>query len=79
MANVIDPCFLQGIRNKGLDEMMGGAGEALDLVKILQASNIENMVNAITPFLGGQSAATRETLYSVFLMQCLSGMAEGQQ
>ncbi len=73
------PRFLQRIRNDGLDEMLGGAGEALDLAQILQASALENVVNAVAPFPVGQDAVARETFCAVFLMQRLSGMAQGRQ
>ena len=79
MAHLIDPRFLQRIRNDGLDEMLGRAGEALDFAQILQASAVENVVNAVTPFPVGQDAVARETFCAVFLMQRLSGMAQGRQ
>ena len=79
MAHLIDPLFPRRIRNEGLDEMLGGADEALDLAQILQASAVENVVSAVTPFPVGQDAVARETFCAVFLMQRLCGMAQGRQ
>ena len=77
VTQVIDPCFVQVIQNVRLDETMGGTADALYLMKVLQASAVDDMINAVAPMVAGKDDNTRKALYAVFLTQCISAMVQG--
>ena len=73
---VIDPCFLTMIRNKGGVPNLS-EDEALNILKTVQAESVESMIQQITPLLEGQDRGTRTSLYRMFSKTCIEGGTGG--
>ncbi len=71
---VIDPCFMQGIRDNKLDVTLG-KDEALKLLKMMQRENVETMIRAVQPLVVGKELSVRRAVYTMGLSQCLQGMS----
>lgn len=76
MTQVIDPCFLQGIEDQGLDEMLG-EDEALELLKMMQAKQIEQLIGIVEPLVVQKEYSVRQAVYTMALSQCIHGMRSG--
>jgi len=76
IANVVDPCFLQYIRDSGLDSM--GEENALLLLKTTQANEVEEMIEAVYPTLVGKEADMQKILYGVFTRRCIAHINRNQ-
>ena len=76
MTEVIHPCYRAIMRHKG-----GIVGvtedEALELLLLMQAKNVEIMVATIRPLVSGKQRKARELLYQLGLRQCISGGTGG--
>ena len=75
-THVIDPCFLQGIKDQELDEMLG-EDEALELFKVMQAKQIEQLIDIVEPLVIQKEISVRQAVYKMALSQCIQGMRSG--
>ena len=76
MEHVIDPCFLEGVRDHGLDEQLGEQ-EALKLMKMMQAEQVDAMVGVLLPLVEGHDQPTRLAIYTMSYAHCINGMRGG--
>ena len=72
MAQVVDPCFMASVQRNNLDEFITEA-QALELIKLIEAESIVELVEAIRPLVQGKDEETRGAVYKISLAACVSG------
>lgn len=75
-AYVIDPCILASVRHQNLDEEMGEE-RAVQIMKMLMADGIRQMVDGISTMVEGKARSERMRLYPMLLGLCLEGVMSG--
>ena len=75
MVYVIDPCYRYSL------EMIGGipgltGNQALDLLKIMQKDETEQMIRVVLPLVKGQTKDARDSIYKFSKEQCIAGTHE---
>lgn len=75
IANVIDPCYLTLLRNKGGIKGMEDA-TAVEMLKVMQMDSVNELVSAVLPVVVGKDLEFRTSYYKIGVMQCIKGGTE---
>lgn len=70
VEHVVDACYLDGIRRRDDAELFGSEQEALEIVKLLNAGPIQQMIEAVLPLVAGQDRETRMAIYEFGAATC---------
>ena len=77
IEKVIDPCYLDMVlrnRVEGVSDQ-----QMLELLKIMQADETENMIDAVLPIVSkAESFQGRSAIYEIFKQQCIEAARSAQ-
>ena len=74
-VNVVDPCFLWMMNDKGLATLGLSPTEVVEMVKATVQPEIEAMMKEILPNVRGKSEGNRMAIYAFALNACKKGVS----
>lgn len=77
IEKVIDPCYLDTVLRNPVEGV--SAQQMLELLKVMQADEAENAINALLPIVSkAESSQGRTAIYEIFKQQCIEAARSAQ-